>query len=123
MIDRPHPRADVIQPRCLDDAPNVRVACVGLALTLYLDEPMTWAREGAADILARFLQLGSPLQWFTTSLLEEWRRVSATGLRSMIDSFSHWLQGRPRHMFRLQLADDLTAPSAGFSYTEVDSAR
>ncbi len=106
--------------------PGTRVVRVALGLGAWLAEPMSWAAQGVPKLLEALLEDApdAPL-WFTTSLITEWRRVSAARAREEILAAlpPHWLRGRPRHFFSFEVSDDPQLPSFGLAYREVDPAR
>ncbi len=115
-----------VETMVLKDDPEVPVAGVALGLGAWLAEPSRWAAEGAARLLAELLAVApdTPL-WMRTSLLSDWRPVASPRARQeLLDAVpASWTQGRPRHFFTLEVADDPGVPAFGFRYTEVDPAR
>jgi hypothetical protein len=106
--------------------PRTTVARSALGLTVYLAEPAVWAREGAAALLRRFLDLApaASLRYFTTSMILDWRAVGGNAARAVLDALSVGaMEKRIRHLFELRLVDDPDAPTVGFRYREVDAAR
>lgn len=118
-------RADPFDTILTGDPPSTRLAQVGLGLTVYLHDTLPWARGGAASLLGSFLELAPPdrLWWWTTSTLEDWHRVSASGIGQLQQSLCNEMLPVPRHQFVFQLADETSAPELGFLYREVDTAR
>ncbi len=110
----------------LSSAPDVSVAEVALGLTLYLDEPERWAHEGAAAMLAAFLEVAprDRLVWYTTSMIPDWHRVGRDEFPGLVEVLSSpWTQRRVRHHFSFRLVDNVGAQNVGFTYHEVDSSR
>lgn len=118
-----------LAPLVFPDDLHPTAARVELGLTLYLDDPGVWAREGAPRLLESFVSYARPeaLAWFATSTSGEWRRVGGPeGLRDVLTAFAaqgQRLSTHLRHGFYFQLADDAGAPSTGFYYREIDPAR
>jgi hypothetical protein len=109
--------------RVLAAAPAVSVARPALGLTLYLAEPVAWARENAAAMFAAFrthVPEGS-LRWYTTSQLTDWYRVGGGG-DDIVKVLSGWI-GQPRQLLQLRVVDETGAPSAAFVYREIDPRR
>jgi hypothetical protein len=118
----------LVKPEVLTDAPSTRVAAVGLGLTVYLDEPVTWGRGGAAAMLRAYLDFLSPgrqreLAWYTVSTLEDWRPARGGTIDELLHELSNPRNARPRHQLWFRLVDNPGAPGFGFQYREVDSAR
>lgn len=112
-------------PAVLTALPHVTVARVALGLTLYLDEPMTWSQQGAAEVLSALIELLPPerLAWCTTSMIPDWHRVGPHTIEALLPQLSSmWFQ-QVRHLLWFRLVDDVHAPAASFSYREVDNAR
>jgi hypothetical protein len=110
----------------LRDRPDVTVARVGLGLTVYLDDPERWAREGALVALRSFLACAprDRLGWFTTSAMAAWEPLTDAALGRIIAALPlPWERTRLRHAFELRLADVPDAPGYGFRYREVDAPR
>ncbi len=110
----------------LRDDPELAVAQVGLGLTVYLDDPVLWAQEGAAAMLRAFLDIAprDRLGWYTTSMLADWHPVEPDGLEKLVEVLSTpSLERRVRHHFSFQLADNVGAAETSFWYHEVDSSR
>jgi hypothetical protein len=109
----------------LSSMPDVTVARVALGLTVYVDDPLTWAREAAAAVLSSFLARApeGEVVWYTTSLLSDWQRVGHASAGKLVDGLSQWQLVKPRHLLWARVVDDTGAPSVGFSYREVDSER
>ncbi|WP_224363119.1 type VI immunity family protein [Hyalangium versicolor] len=108
------------------ESPDVTLARWSLGLTLYLDEPFVWASEGAAALLARYLEVApvDRLAWYTTSMLPDWHRFTPRTTEGLLRSLSvPWSEVRVRHLFTFRLVDDLGAPEVGFFYKEIDEAR
>ena len=106
--------------------PRVTLARVELGATLYLDEPLHWAREGAARALEAFLaETPAELRcWFTTSHLDHWKAGRPEREPEWVENLRVTrLTGEPRHLFEFAVADDGRAPSQGFRYREVDPRR
>ena len=106
------------------DDPSLTIARVELGLTLYLAEPLAWAREGAARVLDALRAVVPPsyLRFYVTSHLSGWR--DATDVREIAQALSiPWSAPRPRHLFELSIADDVEAPSSGLHYQEIDAGR
>jgi len=119
VIARPLPSA--LDPRVLDGAPDVAVARVALGLTLYLDQPLTWAQGAAAEAFRAFCAAVpvDRLEWYTSSQLTDWYPVDGDRIEEIGRALSTWL-GRPRHLLQLRVVDDTDAPSYGFVYREID---
>lgn len=110
----------------LRDRSNVTVARVTLGLTAYLDDPMRWAREGAAAALRMFLAMAprARLAWFTTSAMSGREPLSPHALERIQEALPlPWGRGVPRHAFELRLADATDTAGFGFAYREIDPAR
>ncbi|AGC48156.1 hypothetical protein MYSTI_06883 [Myxococcus stipitatus DSM 14675] len=110
----------------LEDNPAATVTRCALGLTLYLDEPLVWAGEGAVALLNRYLKLApvERLAWYTTSTLSEWRRFTPRVAEDVLRSLAvPWSEVRVRHLFTFRLVDDLGAPGLGFIYKEMESSR
>ncbi|MCC7541912.1 MAG: DUF3396 domain-containing protein [Deltaproteobacteria bacterium] len=111
----------------LQDDPEVTVCQAALGLTVYLRDGNVWSRGGAAQLLDAFLARApiARLERYTTSLLNDWRVVSAAGIKSLRDALASWswVHDRPRHFFSFQIVDDYGAPAVGFSYQEIDEHR
>lgn len=108
-------------PRVLAAAPHVSVARPALGLTLYLADPVAWAREGAAAMFQAYrarAPAGS-LRWYTTSQLGDWFRVGGQRLDEIAEALARWI-GHPRGLLQLRLVDDTGAPSTAFVYREID---
>ncbi len=106
--------------------PTVTVARPTLGLTLYLDDARAWASEHAASFFSTFLSSidVSQLNFFTTSVLLDWRPLEPDQLDELREHLSPGgLVGRMRHMFQFSVTDDLWAPRLGFVYREVDPSR
>ncbi len=113
-------------PYVLREQPSVGVARVGLGLTVYLADAVTWASEAAALLLRDFLRVAprAELLWYTTSRLTVWNRVAPDDLDQLVEVLSTpWTQRRVRHCFSFRLANDVGAPDAGFWYHEVEPSR
>jgi hypothetical protein len=112
-------------PIVLEQDPDVIVAQVRLRLTVYLDDAPSWARGAAAEALRAFLAVApvEKLQWWTTSLMQDWHRVSGHGMDTLLRALSNEALARPRHQFQFRLADTISAPGVGFYYREVDGTR
>ena len=109
----------------LESDRRVHVANVELGITFYLADPAHWAQKGAADALQRFVQLAPQdfLLWYTTSLMDVYKRAYPNTLHEVIDAFSvHWL-GQLRHGFEFTLTDDTGSECTGFRYVEIDPTR
>lgn len=110
----------------LADSPQVSLARCALGLTLYLDEPFTWASEAAVAVLEHYLRVAPTdrLQWYTTSMLSDWHRFTPRSAESVLRALPvPWAEERVRHLFTFRLVDELGAPSLGFFYKEMDEAR
>ena len=104
---------------------SVHVANVELGITFYLADPTHWAQKGAAEALQRFVQLAPQdfLLWYTTSLMDAYKRAYKNTLHEVIDAFSvHWL-GQLRQGFEFTLTDDVGSECTGFRYVEIDPKR
>jgi hypothetical protein len=69
---------------------------------MYVDDDLFWARQRAADALTLLLRVVpvSQLQWFTTSMLKEWRPVTTGGIAQIGQALTlAWNQTRPRRLF------------------------
>jgi hypothetical protein len=107
-------------------APSVTVARCALGLTLYLDEPLEWAKGGVARALDAFLRRApvERLEWYTTSMIDRWIHTSPSTMQALTESLTvGWNSGRPRHLFWFRLVDDTNTPECWFSYREVDPVR
>lgn len=108
---------------------DTAIARVVQGLTLYLDSPHHWAREGAAHAFEVFLRRvhASSLAWFSTSMNVEWRRVdSAHGLQTLADALRGWsgaIAESARHGFFFEVGTEPRVPELGFYYREVDPRR
>ncbi len=115
-----------VDARVLASDPLVTLARVELGATLYLDEPLHWAREGAARALEAFLAR-TPAElrcWYTTSHLDVWKAARPALEPQWVDNLRvTGLTGQPRHLFEFAVADDAGTPSQGFRYREVDPRR
>jgi hypothetical protein len=115
-----------VDARVLARDPLVTLARVELGATLYLDEPVHWAREGAARALEVFLSR-TPAElrcWYTTSHLDNWVRARPALEAEWVENLRiSGLAAQPRHLFEFALADDAGTPSQGFRYREVDPRR
>jgi hypothetical protein len=115
-----------INPMALELDPNIVLSEVSLGLTAYLDEPERWAGGGAAEMLRAFLARAPNIPLlYRTSLMSEWDLFrSPTEATRLADWLSaHWTQGRPRHQFFVELADNVQVVDVGFFYREIDPAR
>lgn len=112
------------RPRVLAAAPAILVARPALGLTMYLAEPMAWAREGAAAMFEVFRNQApaANLRWYTTSQLADWFRVGGGRLHEIAQSLAHWI-GHPRQLLQVRVVDDPGAPATAFSYREIDPRR
>jgi hypothetical protein len=106
----------------LEEQPEVSVARVTLGLTVYLDQPLVWARAGAGQALHAFLgRVGATsVPWLSTSASDEWLTLDERRLAEAERRLCDWTLVRPRHHFAFRLVDDPGAPAMGFSYHEVD---
>ena len=108
-------------------SPETTVARPALGLTVYIDEPLPWAREGALALLQAFNEFVPPgaLRYFTTSMILDWRGLGREGMRAVNEALAiDFLGGRQlRHLFELRVCDDPDAPAYGFRYREVDTSR
>jgi hypothetical protein len=109
----------------LTERPGVIVARAALGLTVYLDEPLVWAREGARAVLAAFLErIPLPeLRYFETSARPGYRPITGGDMATLLRDLS-LPPGRAtvRHLLWVRIVDDPGAPLLAFSYREVDSA-
>jgi hypothetical protein len=124
-MDEPDVNSPVPIEYVLEDDRSVHVANVELGITFYLAEPAHWAQKGAADALQRFIQLAPQdfLLWYTTSLMDVYKRAHKNTLHEVVDAFSvHWL-GQLRHGFEFTLTDDTGSECTGFRYVEIDEKR
>lgn len=116
-------REPIIDHEVLAEATNVSVARCALGFTLYLDEPLLWARDAAARAFEAFL-LRAPierLEWYTTSMIDRWIRTSPATVAALAEALPvGWNAGHPRHLFSFRLADSVHAPECWFTYREVD---
>lgn len=122
-LDAPVPLAPrPIVRHVLVDAPEVCVADVALGLTVYLAEPLIWARAGAAHMLARFATLarGTGVRWWTTSRLTTWRHAEVSQAATLVPELMRPALTRPRHLLSFRWVDDVNAPGAGVHYLEID---
>lgn len=112
-------------PLVLAAEPTVVLARVVLRLTIYTDDPLTWARGLAAEVMRSYLRLlgPRPFRWNTTSRLDRYRRVDAEGLDALAGHLTAEHLTRPRHQFSFRLVDRTDAPIEEMSYREVDPAR
>lgn len=107
-------------------SPDVSLTRCALGLTLFLDEPYTWASQGAAEVLERYLQVApvDQLTRYTTSMLSDWQRFTPRTAELLLRSVSvPWSEVRVRHLFTFRLVDDVWAPGLGVLYKEMDEAR
>lgn len=106
------------------ERPEVSLLRPCLGLSIYLEPERGWAEEWASDLFTSFLDLIDPraLRWWTSSTEAKWRTIDdLASLAAHLRSAS--LLGRARHLFRFSTADDLHAPSVGFTYREIDFRR
>lgn len=116
-----------IEPASFRGDVHPTFARVALGLTVYLAEPFFWAQSGAGEALRMFLA-NAPVDEvavYSTSTMSHWQQVSSQGLGTLQSALSawSWSEGRLRHLFNFQLADETGAPSTGFYYREIDPAR
>jgi hypothetical protein len=113
-----------LEPLVLADAPVLTIVRPVLGLTLYLAEPLVWAREGAAVLFEAFLASVPPgsLAWYTTSQLADWYPLDSARLDELRRALSPSLT-RPRHLLETRVVDDTGASSVAFTYREVDERR
>lgn len=110
-------------------ARGIGMARVVLGLTMYLDDPAFWGREGVTRALDAFLRQApaARLSSFTTSALSEWRRVDpARGIQALVDALGAWsgsLRDHARHGFFFEIGDEARTYDLGFYYREVDQRR
>jgi hypothetical protein len=109
----------------LRDEPYPTVAEVTLGLTMYLDEPLSWAQHGARLALEAFLGIvpTSRLQWYTTSTVTDWYRTSNKSAPLLAENLSNSMLPRIRHLFWFELVDNTDVPTTGFTYREYDPGR
>ena len=110
----------------LPSDPSVTIARVEHCLTLYLDDPAHWAREGAAVLLDSFLAVVPPdhIGYLSTSHVDRWLAVDRSLQQRLREMLSlPWAESTPRHLFQFEIADDVYCPSCGFRYAEVDPER
>lgn len=113
----------IVTHEVLANARSVAVARCALGFTLYLDQPMEWAKGGVARALEAFLRRAplERLEWYTTSMIDRWIRTSPSTVDALAESLAvGWNAGTPRHLFWFRLVDDTSAPECWFSYREVD---
>ncbi|RZO60831.1 MAG: DUF3396 domain-containing protein [Sandaracinaceae bacterium] len=104
----------------------VTIARVELGLTLYLDETLTWAHQGAARVLQSFLAVVPPdhLSWYSTSHMQSWRKLEHDAMSKLVGMVSlGWSDATPRHLFEFLVTDDVGCPSSGLRYREIDTSR
>ena len=103
------------------------VARVTLGATLYLADPAHWAGEPMLAAFDAFIAAvpANQLAVYTTSLLTEWRGITARAQPEIREALSggRWLDQKVRHQFWFKIADEAGAPGLGLSYTEIDPAR
>ncbi|MFO0646070.1 MAG: DUF3396 domain-containing protein [Polyangiales bacterium] len=115
-----------IPPAYLVRDPSVSVLRAALGLTLYLDDPMHWAREGAVASLRSFLAHAPAAgeRWFTTSAMASWEPLTDATLARIEEALTlPWGRRAPRHLLHVRLADDTGAPTLGWQYREIDDGR
>jgi hypothetical protein len=115
-----------IDPMVLELSPDVVLCEVTLGLTAYLDAPERWAGGAAAELLRAFLARAPDVPLlYRTSLMPEWNLFGSPSEAARLADWlsSHWTQGRPRHQFFVELADNVQVVNVGFFYREIDPAR
>lgn len=110
----------------LVDDPSITVLRPTLGMTLWLDDGLAWAREGAAAMLSSFLELPATraLRWYTGSTLDAmspWDDVAREKLLALLPI--GFFETKPRHLMGFSVVDDVHAPRVAFRYREVDPAR
>ncbi|MFL5393906.1 MAG: hypothetical protein ACJ79G_13800, partial [Myxococcales bacterium] len=107
--------------KVLTVAPHIPVARVALGLTLYLAEPVIWARERAAAFFDAFRARAfrGASGWYTTSQLADWFRLDGNRLDEISRGLSRFL-GRPRNLLQVRVVDHTGAPALSFNYREID---
>jgi hypothetical protein len=98
------------------------VARVALGLTLFLEEPLAWAREGAADAFRCWWSEGgeSHARWIGASWEDGWHPLGSDQGGALREVVSAPLLASPRHLFRVRAVDDPRLPACAFVYREVD---
>ncbi|MCC7542792.1 MAG: hypothetical protein IT379_41640, partial [Deltaproteobacteria bacterium] len=94
-----------------------------LAATLFLENPVLWARGGVVAALTDFLRVAgvASVEWWRTSIIGGWQGVSASGLPSLVEALGAWSFPHPsRPLFGFALVDDPEDPATVFLYREID---
>jgi hypothetical protein len=108
------------------DDPDVTLCRACLGVTLWTDDPLRWAQQGAAALFALALALPSAarLRWYTTSAMDTWAGFDAEARAQLAEGLPlPFFQTVPRHLLGLRVSDALDAPSVSFRYREVDPVR
>jgi hypothetical protein len=124
--DAAAPPAPPLPDVVLADEPYVSVARIALGLTIYIDDPLRWAHEGARAVLAAFLERvpARDLRLFITSVQPEFRMVTGGEMAKLMhDMVLPAHRTDVRHLLWLRIVDDPGAPELAFSYREIDSTR
>ena len=113
-----------VRTMVLRDQPRHAVARLALGLTLYLDQPLVWAREAARAVLVAFLERVPPqeLRHFSSSVRPGFRPVTGNDVAQLVRELPlPALRETVRHLFWIRIVDAEDAPTLAFSYREVDS--
>lgn len=113
-------------PRAYRHDPSVWLAQCALGLTLYTRHRPPEPGTGAARMLSMFLEYAprERLRWMRTSLRNHWVALRERELEMLVEELgARGLDGSPRHLFELHVADRTDAPQVFFSHREVDEAR
>ena len=113
-------------PRAYRHDRSVWLAQCTLGLTLYTRHRAPEPAAGATRMLSAFLEHAprERLRWMRTSLTDRWIALRDAELERLSDELgARGLDGKPRHLFELHLADRTDAPLAFFPHREVDAAR
>lgn len=113
------------RPRGLARHPDVCVVRCSLGLTIYTRQAAISSRSGSvAQLLESFLQSSSAIRirYFRTSRTMRWAHVGPTSLPLVREerASASMFDDRPRHLFAMELADEIDAPEAFSRYREVD---
>ncbi len=113
-------------PRVYRDDPELTVLRVVQGVTLYLAEPMEWARGLAQQVFQSFVAYApeGTLRWFASSVIDGWQPLSQGDLaRVGAELDLPWHLARLRHPVRIRVGDAPGAGSWRFHYRELDPER